>query len=242
MRALPDRRPLAGGASFASATARRQRLHPRPATRVSFRPRTDNELAQLTDEKLIAYIRDAAGVGDVEAAKRGLMFLVYGYRYTVRSRIALRIPTEAVEEATDEALVRALVSAFHGSSRGQFKAWLNTIIDRTIADWYRRRERRPRERPLPSEHLGEEEIWGGEPATASEAGAVELRIVVEKVMGPLSDKHRQVVELHLLDGLPAAAVCDRVDGMSADNVAQIASRFRKRLREAIDAGGGGGAP
>jgi RNA polymerase sigma factor (sigma-70 family) len=206
---------------------------------VSFRPRTDNELAQLTDEKLIAYVRDAANAGDTGAAKRGLAFLVYGYAGIVKRRMALRVPREAVEEAADEALVRALGSAFDGRSRGEFRSWLNTIIERAAADWFRRRDRRPRETRLPSEHLDSEDVWGHEPARDSEAGAVELAMVVDQLMARLSDAHRQVVELHVIAGLPAAEVCERVEGMTADNVAQIASRFRKRLRETLRAAVGG---
>jgi RNA polymerase sigma factor (sigma-70 family) len=206
---------------------------------VSFRPRNDNELAQLTDEKLIAYVRDAASAGDARAAKRGLAFLVYGYAGIVKSRMALRVPREAIEEAADEALLRALGSAFDGSSRGEFRTWLNTIVERTAADWYRRRDRRPVETRLPSEHLGSEDVWGHEPGRESEAGVVELRMVVDELMAQLSAPHRQVVELHVLDGLPAAEVCEHVDGMTADNVAQIASRFRRRLRETLRAAAGG---
>jgi RNA polymerase sigma factor (sigma-70 family) len=208
---------------------------------VSFRPLTDHELDQLTDDELIAYVREASNAGDTSAAKRALAILVYGYAGIVQRRVALGIPREAVEEVADEALVRALGAAFDGSSIGEFRSWLNTITDRTRADWYRRRKRRPAEALLPSEHLGEEDVWGGEPATADEAGAVELGMVVDEVMVALSATHRSVIELHVLDGLPAAEVCKRVDGMTPDNVAQIASRFRKRLREAIDVTGGGHA-
>jgi RNA polymerase sigma factor (sigma-70 family) len=201
---------------------------------VSFRPQTDHGLSQLTDEKLIAYVREASRAGDTKAAKRALAILVYGYAGIVRGRMSLRVPREAVEEAADEALVRAVGSAFDGSSRGEFRGWLNTIIERTAADFYRKRDRRPKETRLPSEHLGSEDVWGQEPASDSEAGVVELRIVVDQVMAHLSDPHQRVVELHVLDGLSAAEVCERLDGMTPDNVAQVASRFRKRLRAALD--------
>ena len=65
-------------------------------------------------------------------------------------------------------------------------------------------------------------------------GAVELRLILEEVMAELSPDHRRVIELHVLDGLPAAETCEHIDGMSPDNVAQIASRFRRRLREVLE--------
>ena len=53
-----------------------------------------------------------------------------------------------------------------------------------------------------------------------------------------NEKHRLVIELHVFGGLTAGEVCDRIEGMSEDNVAQIASRFRAKLRARLDPGGG----
>jgi RNA polymerase sigma factor (sigma-70 family) len=207
---------------------------------VSFRPRSDHELDQLSDEKLIAYIREASAAGDARAARRALAILVYGLAPDVKRRMALRLPSSAVEDATAEVLVRAVGSAFRGTSRGEFRAWLNTIIDRTAVDWFRRRERRPAETPLASEHAEDDQIWGAEPASASEAGLVELQIVVEELMARLSESHRRVIELHVFEGLAAPEVCAQVDRMTPDNVAQVTSRFRKRLRKALQPEGSTG--
>lgn len=199
-----------------------------------FRAKSDHELDQLPDEKLIAYLREAAAAGDQRAAKSALALLVYGYAANVERRLSLKMPAWAAQDAAHDALVRAITSAFDGTSQGEFRSWLNTITDRTAVDWFRRRERRPDESLLPSEHEGEDEIWGEEPAVASEAGAVELQLILEEIVAELSPPHRQVIELHVLEGLPATETCERVDGMSPDNVAQIASRFRKRLREVLE--------
>jgi RNA polymerase sigma factor (sigma-70 family) len=200
---------------------------------VSFRPLADHELEKLPDEKLIAYIREASSAGDTGATRRGLAILVYGYMREVERRIALRVPREAVEDVAHEVLERAISSSFKGVSRGEFRAWLNTIVARTVADWFRRRERRPAERPLPSERAGSEEIWGAEPAQASRAGAIELQMVIAEVMADMNDAHRKAVELHIFGQLTAPEVCERLNGMTPDNVAQISSRFRRRLRDAL---------
>jgi RNA polymerase sigma-70 factor, ECF subfamily len=199
-----------------------------------FRQRPDHELDQLSDEKLIAYLREAAGAGDHAAARRALAILVYGHTANVERRMLLRLPRHAAQDAAHDALVRAITSAFDGTSEGEFHSWLNTICDRTAVDWYRRRERRPRETRLPSEHADDDEVWGEEPATASEAGAVELQLLLAEIMAELTPSHREVIELHVLEGVPAAETAARIDGMKADNVAQIASRFRKRLREVLE--------
>ena len=61
-----------------------------------------------------------------------------------------------------------------------------------------------------------------------------MRIIVEKVLETFNKTHRYVIELHVFGGLNAAEVCDRIEGMTVDNVAQIASRFRAKLRTRLD--------
>ena len=134
---------------------------------------------------------------------------------------------------TSDTLVRAFVSAFDGSSVGEFRSWLGTIAERAAVDWYRREERRPKQTQLPEEHAGEDDGWRDELGRDGAQGAVEFRMVVEEEISKLSDGHRRVVELHVLGPLTAAEVCEHVDGMKPDNVAQIASRFRKGVKTAI---------
>ena len=203
---------------------------------MSFEPLPDDELNRLPDEDLIGYIRKARDEGELPHARRGLMFLVYGYERDVKRRLSIKVPGHVVDDLAHDALVRAIAAAFDGSSVGEFRNWLHTIVDRTAVDFYRRAERRPKETILPSEHAGEEDVWGAEPSLESEAGAVELRIIVEEVLATFNEKHRLVIELHVFQGFTAAEVCDRIKGMSEDNVAQIASRFRAKLRARLAPG------
>lgn len=206
-----------------------------------FQPLPDHELHQLSDEYLIAYTRQARDRGKLAHARRGLTFLVYGYERDVRRRLSMKVPERAVDDLTHDALVRAIAAAFDGTSVGEFRSWLHTIVDRAAVDYHRRAARRPKETVLPSEHAGEEGVWGEEPVSDSHAGAVELRIIIEELMSELSGKHRRVIELHVLGAMSAAEVCDRIDRMSPDNVAQIASRFRAKLRARLDPVMGPGA-
>jgi RNA polymerase sigma factor (sigma-70 family) len=204
---------------------------------VTFEPLPDHELHELADDDLIGYIREAREAGELPHARRGLMFLVSGYERDVKRRLSIKVPGRVVDDLAHDALVRAIAAAFDGRSVGEFRNWLHTIVDRTAVDFYRRAERRPKETILPSEHAGEDDVWGGEPSLESEAGAVELRVIVAEVLATFNEKHRLVIELHVFGGLTAAEVCDRIKGMSEDNVAQIASRFRAKLRARLDPGG-----
>ena len=136
---------------------------------MSFQPLPDHELQQLPDEQLIAYVRAARDVGELTHGRRGLMFLVYGYERDVKRRLSIKVPKHVVDDLAHDALVRAIAAAFDGSSVGEFRSWLHTIVDRTAVDFFRRAERRPKETILPSEHAGDEDVWGEEPAVEGEA-------------------------------------------------------------------------
>ena len=191
---------------------------------MTFEPLPDHELQKLGDEQLIAYIRDSRTEGELAAGRRGLAILVYGYERDVKRRLSLRgaQPT-SIDDVAHDALVRAIAAAFDGTSVGEFRSWLHTIVDRTAVDFYRRAERRPKESVLPSEHAGEEDVWGDEPFVDSEAGAVELRIIIEEVLETFNEKHRQVIELHVFGG------ATRERGMRQDRGNERGQRRPDRL-------------
>jgi DNA-directed RNA polymerase specialized sigma24 family protein len=110
---------------------------------VTFEPLPDHELQKLSDEQLIAYIRDSRTQGELAAGRRGLAILVYGYERDVKRRLSLRVPTRVIDDVAHDALVKGIAAAFDGTSVGEFRSWLHTIVDRTAVDFYRRAERRP---------------------------------------------------------------------------------------------------
>ena len=180
-----------------------------------FRALAEAELVRLDDDALIAYVRSA------RAARHGserlaLAVLVYGHWHNVARRVALKVPPAAVEDVTSEVLVSALGAAFDGSSQGEFHVWLRTITARRIADFHRR----PRPATVPLDDVS---------VPAPDDGAVVVEDAVSRVLGRLSDAHRRVVEQVVFEGRAAA----EIDGMEAANVHQIASRFRRALREEL---------
>jgi len=56
--------------------------------------------------------------------------------------------------------------------------------------------------------------------------------LIEHVLARLSGEHRRVVELVVFEGVAPS----EVNGVSAANVHQITSRFRRALREELDPG------
>jgi RNA polymerase sigma factor (sigma-70 family) len=199
-----------------------------------FRPLTQAELDRLSDDDLIAYLREAAAAGASEHARLALQVLVFGFWDLVEARLSARLPAWAVEDETSNVIARAITSSFAGTSEGEFRSWLTTIIKRAVADFYRAQERTPKQTPLHrTTEDGEQENLPGR-FEADGAGYVEVQTLVESCLDELSDPHRRVVEILVFEDRDAKDAAAEVDGITEANAYQIVSRFRRRLRELLE--------
>jgi RNA polymerase sigma factor (sigma-70 family) len=201
-------------------------------TIVTFIPRTVDELNAMSDDGLVAHLQRARAAGAREQVTLVVWVLVQGHWHRIRGRVALKVRPEDVDHVTTEIAGAAVLSTFHGNSVGEFHSWLNTITDRRIADHHRQRQRQPRTVELVVVHGDNDRHAVTEPVDVSQDGYVETKDAVERVLKAMNPKHARAVEDHLLRGLPAREVARKL-GLTADNVAQIASRFRKMLRREL---------
>ncbi len=205
-----------------------------------FRPLPDREIHALTDEQILGYVVAARARGETARAARALQILAFGYAEIVRFRVARKVPAHAVEDVADTGLLRAVAAAlrpgaFKGSSVGEFRSWLHTIVDRQVVDYWRAVERSPDETPLPEEREGEENQWGAAGVAPDESAAVDVQAVIDQALDELGASHRATVELYLFGSRTAAeAATELGNGLTENNVHQIATRFRSRVRELLD--------
>jgi RNA polymerase sigma factor (sigma-70 family) len=198
-----------------------------------FRELPEHELSGLDDDQLISYLQAARGAGRHEAMKPAVAVLVFGYHAILVNRARLKLPESDVEDVVSEAIASAIVSAFDGSSVGEFRSWLHTILSRRIADYHDARSRRPKTAPLPGE---DEETWGHEPRTGPEGDALFARDCIRRALDELQDeRHRAVIDLYVLGPHSAGEAARQVgNGMTEANVHQIASRFERRVKELLE--------
>lgn len=195
----------------------------------------EHRLQALTDEQLIAYMRGAREAGRHDAMKPAIGVLAYGYWDNLVNRARLKLPESEVEQVAGEALESAIVSAFDGSSVGEFRAWLNTILARRIADYWQKRERSVPTERLVSEHQGSEEVWGEEPSEGFAGDALHAQECVRRALDELPGAHLRVVRLYVFGPHAAAETAVLAgDGMTEANVHQISSRFQRRVKELLD--------
>jgi RNA polymerase sigma factor (sigma-70 family) len=205
---------------------------------VAFRELPEHGLSGLRDDQLIDYLRAARESGRHDAMKAAIAVLVFGYHDTLVNRARLKLPEADVADVVAETLTSAIASAFDGSSVGEFKSWLHTILSRRIADYHDARSRTPRTAPLPGEHAGDDEVWGHEPSEPFEGDALHARGCLETAYCELDrDSHRAVIDLYVLEAHSAAETAELVgEGMTEANVHQISSRFQRRFKELLEKG------
>lgn len=209
-------------------------LHPL----TEFRELAELELQQLNDEQLVDYLRAAREAGRPEAMRPAIAVLVLGYWDTLIARARLKLPEADTEDVAADAMMSALASAFDGRSVGEFRAWLHTILSRRIADYFEARKRRPATTGLVSEHAGEDDVWGKEPAAPFEGDALFAEECLRQSYAELTEpRHRQVVDLYVLGPHSAGEAAALVGpDMTEANVHQIASRFQRRFRQLLEGG------
>lgn len=198
----------------------------------------EHVLRTLDDEGLVGYMRSARQAGHPEAMKPAIGILVFGYWDTLVNRARMRLPEGDAEDVAAEAATSAIASAFDGRSVGEFRSWLHTILSRRIADYHEARKRKPKTTELPGEHLGDDEVWGREPAVEFEGDALFASECLDRAYDEIeNDQHRLVIDLYVYGPRSArdtAAEAGR--GMTETNVHQISSRFQKRFGELLGEG------
>jgi DNA-directed RNA polymerase specialized sigma24 family protein len=185
-------------------------------------PLDESQLQALDDDALIDYMRRAREAGHPSAAL-ALAIIVYGHWSNVERRVRMKVPAQHVEDLTGDVIADAITSAFNGTSVGEFRAWLSTITQRAIADFYRRGPGRAK-----TEEIADDR------AVPSEEGAVEVRDAIARVYKTLRPDHARVVDIVVFEDESAADAVRDVPGMTEPNVHQIVSRFRRALREELD--------
>lgn len=199
-----------------------------------FQELSESELVLRTDDELIEYIRSARAARRVPSATLALQILVFGYWDTLVARAGLKLPASAAEDVAGAALESAIKSAFDGESVGEFRSWMHTILARRTSDYYRSREGKPKLVPLISENAGAEELWGHEPSVEAPDGTVvDLRNAIEQAYLELAPTHQEVVDLYVFSEYSAAETTAQT-AETENNVHQIGSRFRKRVKAILE--------
>jgi DNA-directed RNA polymerase specialized sigma24 family protein len=82
-------------------------------------------------------------------------------------------------------------------------------------------------------------VWGVTPAVEGKSPElIDLEAAIDRAYDELErDDHRRVIDEAIFADRPSAEVAAEIPGMTAANVDQIKSRFRKSVRELLEGHG-----
>lgn len=158
--------------------------------------------------------------------------LYHRYLPQVYGRVRCRIPPPDVEDVTQEVFIAVCRSL--GSFRGeaQFSTWLRTLTDRSIAAYYRRRQRQP---------VVIDEAPGGERERADPAGAsappgghTDETIVLQAALQALPEHYQDIILLRFAEGLPFNDIAE-LRGISLEATKSLFRRAMAALKQELGA-------
>lgn len=185
-----------------------------------------------------------------EQARRAWRRLVATEHERVRTLVGLfrfpghpdvRVPGDHIDDVSQEVFARLLVmlDGFHGASIPQLSAAVNTATRFTCMDWCRRQLRHDLRT---GGSVDDDQVDTAvadqlqRQATADQNARVnareQLAIIAHALDQLPSDAHREVIRLTAL-GYESHEIAQRL-GLSRENVNQLRSRARQRMREHCD--------
>jgi RNA polymerase sigma-70 factor, ECF subfamily len=175
----------------------------------------------MTPDATDEYLASQAQAGDKEA----FLALYDRYLNKVYNRVKSKIPPQDVEDVTQDIFIAVVRSLGGFEQRSRFNTWLYTIVNRQIADFYRKRSRKNEHLSLSLEHT--EHI-----ASAFAHEDTDQRMLVQHALNSLPEHYQDIVLCRFADGLTFAEIADQ-RGQSLEAVKSLYRRAIQAIRDNI---------
>jgi RNA polymerase sigma-70 factor (ECF subfamily) len=162
--------------------------------------------------------------GDREA----FLTLYNRYLNKVYNRVRSRVPAEDVEDVVQEIFIAAVRSLKNFEQRSQFNTWLYTIVNRQIADFYRKRGRTIDGNQLISLDSIEQTVTAPE----NDRDHMDERTLIQKALNAIPEHYREVIFLRFAEQLAFAEIAEQ-RGQSVEAVKSLYRRAIQAIREQI---------
>lgn len=157
---------------------------------------------------------------------RDAFYALYNrYLQRVYNRVKSKVPPQDVEDVTQEIFIAVVRSLDGYQQRARFNTWLYTIVNRQIAEFYRRRNRSERGYGVELDSDGAPEL----PSTADHEQA-EQRMVIQKALTGLPDHYQEIILQRFADGLTFAEIAQQRD-QSLEAVKSLYRRAVQAIRD-----------
>jgi RNA polymerase sigma-70 factor (ECF subfamily) len=144
-----------------------------------------------SDESLVIL----AQAGDRDA----FMTLYNRYLKKVYNRVKSRVPPTEAEDVTQEIFIALVKSLPRFEQRSSFSTWLYTIVNRQIADFYRRHYRQQDHKNISLDSQDEMNL-------AAPEGENDELLLIQQALQTLPENYQEVVLMRFADGLSFAEI------------------------------------
>lgn len=145
-----------------------------------------------------------------------------------RARGLSREDIEDVQATCYEQIVQQIQDFKYDPSKGRFKAWLRTLVNRRVVDLLRKRREKNAAtqtfRQLPAEDAAPDEIW------ERQWKQQHLKYCVEQIRGEVSPQTFKIFSLLVLKGCTVPDVCEQLD-ITPNLAYKARQRVLDRVRE-----------
>lgn len=158
------------------------------------------------------------------------MTLYNRYLNKVYNRVRSRVPEEDVEDVVQDAFIAMLRSLHSFEQRSHFGTWLYTIVNRQIADFYRRRYRVSAGGDTKT--VGLEDAERMPDSSPQDRDMLDDQMVVQRAISALPDHYQEVIQMRFTDKLTFAEIAKK-RGQSLEAVKSLYRRAIQAVRDQI---------
>lgn len=172
-----------------------------------------------TDETLVR----RAQQGDCDA------FLALYERYVGRvyRRVCSRVPLSYAEDVTQDIFIAVLRSIPQFEHNARFSTWLYTIVNRQIAEFYRRRDRHGDPATVPLAEIEDYPL-----GAAVEHERSDERALLPGIFAVLPEHYQEIILMRFADGLTFNEIAE-ARGQSLEATKSLYRRAIQAIRDAL---------
>jgi RNA polymerase sigma-70 factor (ECF subfamily) len=150
------------------------------------------------------------------------------YFNKVHNRVKSRVPVQHAEDVTQEIFIAVARSLNHFEQRSKFSTWLYTIVNRQIAEFYRRRQNFTERQSV---SLDSVELFLE--ASDGETDQMDECALIQQVLHELPEHYQEIILLRFADGLTFIEIAEQ-RGQSLEAVKSLYRRAIQSLRSQMD--------
>lgn len=141
----------------------------------------------------------------------------------VYNRVRFTVPAQDVEDVTQEIFIAVMRSlkTFRGEAR--FSTWLRTLVNRQVADYYRRR--RPQEYELKADYSSSHSKTSMQPLIENSSFPTDDLMLVRQALNQIPDKYKEILLLRFADGLQFSEIAQ----LTQESLEATKSLFRRAV-------------